>query len=143
MEIKEKTNIIVYLVDETDNYYILSNATTFDYGNPNPYIEPDGYVYFLPKLKSCFEFQGQDQELIVFVERVNERRKQVYVSQTNWLFMRNIIEERLGLNVKILKRYPGKVTVARLRIPGQEVNKVALKTLAKEMREKIYIKPAR
>ena len=57
--------------------------------------------------------------------------------------MRNIIEEKLGLNVKILKRHPGKVTVARLRTSEQEVNKIALKTLAEEMQEKIYIKPAK
>jgi hypothetical protein len=51
------------------------------------------------------------------------------------------IENRLGLHVKILKRYPGKVTVAILRTPEQEVNKIALKALAEEIQEKIYIKP--
>ena len=140
MQIKEKTNIIVYLMDETDDCYILSNVTTFAHSDPDPDIAPDGYVYFLPKRKSCFEFQGQDQELLVFVEKVDQQKKRVYVSQTHWLFMRNIIEERLGLNVKIVKRYPGKVTVARLRIPGQEVNKTAVKALSKEMQEKIYIR---
>jgi tRNA U34 2-thiouridine synthase MnmA/TrmU len=143
MEVREKTNIKLFLGDETENYYILSNCSVFDYGNPDPDIEPDGYSYILPKRKSCFKFKGQDQELLVFVERVDVQRKQVYVSQTHWLFMRNVIENRLGLHVKIIKRYPGKVTVASLRMPEQKVNKIALKTLAEEMQEKIYIKPAK
>jgi tRNA U34 2-thiouridine synthase MnmA/TrmU len=143
MEIREKTNIKLFLGDETENYYILSNCSIFDYGNPNPDIEPDGYRYILPKRKSCFQFKGQDQELLVYVEKVDRQNKRVYVSQTHWLFMRNVIENRLGLQVKILKMYPGKVTVARLRTPEQEVNKIALKTLAEEMQEKIYIKPAK
>ncbi len=45
MEIQEKTNVKLFLTGEEDNYYILSNASTFDYGNPNPDIEPDGYTY--------------------------------------------------------------------------------------------------
>jgi tRNA U34 2-thiouridine synthase MnmA/TrmU len=143
MEIREKTNIKLFLGDEAENYYILSNCSIFDYGNPNPDIEPDGYTYILPKRKSCFQFKGQDQELNVYVEKVNWQNKLVYVSQTHWLFMRNVIENRLGLHVKILKRYPGKVTVAILRKPEQEVNKIALKALAEEMHEKIYIKPAK
>ncbi len=143
MEIKEKTNIIVYLVDETDNYYILSNATTFDYDNPNPDICPDGYTYILPRKKACFEFKGQDQELLVFVEKVNQQRKQAYVSQTHWLFMRDVIEKRLHLDVKILKRYPGKLTVAQLKMPGQRIDGGALKSLSSEMNEKIHIKPVK
>ena len=143
MEIREKINIKLFLVDEMENYYMLSNCSIFDYDNPNPDIEPDGYTYILPKRKSFFEFKFQNQELLVFVERVDEQRKQVYVSQTHWLFMRNVIENRLGLQVKILKRYPGKVTVARLRTPEQEVNKITLRALAEEMHEKIYIKPAK
>ena len=143
MEIREKTNIKLFLGDEAENYYILSNCSIFDYGNPNPGIEPDGYRYILPKRKSCFEFKFTDQELNVFVEKVNRQNKLVYVSQTHWLFMRNVIEKRLGLHVKILKRYPGKVTVARLRTSEQEVNKIALKALSEEMHEKIYIKPAK
>ncbi len=143
MEIIEKTNIKLFLGGETENCYILSNCSVFDYGNPNPDIEPDGYRYILPKQKSCFKFEGQDQELFVFVEKVDGQNKLVYVSQTHWLFMRNVIENRLGLHVKILKRYPGKVTVAILRKPEQEVNKIALKTLAEEMHEKIYIKSAK
>ncbi len=79
--------------------------------------------------------------MFVFVERIDEQRKQVYVSQTHWLFMRNIIEKRLCLDVKIQKRYPGKITVAQFRISGQEVNKILLKALVEEMQEKIYIKP--
>lgn len=138
MKIQEKTNIKLYLLSQEDNYYFLLNCDVLD-----PNSNPDGYTYILPMQKSCFEFKGQGQELIVFVEKVDERIKQIYVSQTHWLFMRNIIEKRLLLDVKILKRYPGKVTVAQLRMPGQQINKIALKTLSEEMREKIYIKPAK
>ncbi len=143
MEIREKTNIKLFLGDEAENYYILSNCSIFDYGNPNPGIEPDGYRYILPKRKSCFEFKFTDQELNVFVEKVEQQRRYVWVSQTHWLFMRNMIEKRLCLDVKILKRYPGKLTVAQLRMPGQKINGDALKSLSAEMKEKIYIKPAK
>ena len=61
---------------------------------------------------------------------------------TNWLFMRNIIENRLHLHVKIIKRYPGKLTVAQLKYSEQRFDKIAVKALAEEMREKIYIKPS-
>ena len=59
MKIREKTNIKLFLGDETENYYILSNCSIFDYGNPNPYIEPDGYTYILPKRKSFFSLKGR------------------------------------------------------------------------------------
>ena len=140
MEIREKTNIKLFLVDEMENYYMLSNCSIFDYGNPNPDIEPDGYTYILPKRKSCFEFKLQNQELLVFVERVDEQRKQVYVSQTHWLWMKNLIKYELGLDVKITKRYPGKVSVGKLINPGQIINKMKLQNLSEKIGEKIYIK---
>ena len=140
MKIREKTNIKLFLGDETENYYILSNCSIFDYGNPNPYIEPDGYTYILPKRKSCFQFKGQDQELFVFVEKVDGQNKLVYVSQTHWLWMKNLIKSELGLDVKIIKRYAGKVTIAELVNPNQITNKDSLKQFARGVGEKIYIK---
>ncbi len=138
MKIREKTNVKLYLISQDDDCYILSNCDTFDFIDDTGLY--DGYMYILPFKKANFEFRGQDQELQVFVEKVDEKIKQVYVSQTHWLFMRNIIENRLGLPVKILKRYPGKLTVAQVTVPGQEVNKTAIKALAEEMKEKIFIK---
>ena len=143
MEIREKSNIKLYLASQEDEYYLLSNCSIFDYGNPNPDIEPDGYTYILPRKKACFEFKLQDQELLVFVEKVEQQRRYVWVSQTHWLFMRYVIEKRLNLDVKILKRYPGKLTVAQLRMPGQIIDRNALKSLSAEMKEKIYIKSAK
>lgn len=140
MEIKEKTNIKLFLAEERDEYYILSNATTFDYGNPNPDIEPDGYIYILLKRKSCFKFKGQDQELIVFVEKIDRQNNWVYVSQTHWLWMKNLIKSELGLDVKIIKRYAGKVTVGKLLNQGQIINKAAIKGLSEMVGEKIYVK---
>ena len=140
MEIIEKTNIKLFLGGETENCYILSNCSVFDYGNPNPDIEPDGYRYILPKQKSCFKFEGQDQELFAFVEKVDGQNKLVYVSQTHWLWMKNLIKSELGLDVKIIKRYAGKVTIAELVNPNQITNKDSLKQFARGVGEKIYIK---
>ena len=140
MEIREKTNIKLFLGDEAENYYILSNCSIFDYGNPDPEIEPDDYTYILPKRKSCFNFKGQDQELLVYVEKVNKRNKLVYVSQTHWLWMKNLIKSELGLDVKIVKRYAGKLTVGKLINQGQIVDKIAVKRLSEIIGEKIYLK---
>ncbi len=140
MEIKEKTNVKLYLTSQGEDCYTLSNCSIWDFDNPGL---NDGYTYILPFNKANFEFHGQDQELLVFIERVDEKRKRAYVSQTHWLFMRNIIEGRLHLPVKIIKRYPGKLTVAQIIMPGQEINKTAIKALAEEMKEKIYIKAAK
>ncbi|RZV38318.1 MAG: hypothetical protein EVJ48_07140 [Candidatus Acidulodesulfobacterium acidiphilum] len=140
MKIREKTNIKLFLGDETENYYILSNCSIFDYGNPSPDIEPDGYTYILPKRKSFFQFKGQDQELLVYVEKVDRQNKLVYVSQTHWLWMKNLIKSELGLDVRITKRYAGKLTVGKLINQGQIVDKIAVKHLSEIIREKIYLK---
>ena len=139
MEIKEKSIIKLYLAGQNEYEYHLLNCPPFDHGSPNW----DGYIYILPRKKACFEFKSPNQELLVFVEKVEQQRKYVWVSQTHWLFMRNLIEKRLNLDVKILKRYPGKLTVAQLRSPGQIIDKNALKSLIAEMKEKIYIKSAK
>ena len=140
MEIRGKTNIKLFLGDETENYYILSNCSIFDYGNPSPDIEPDGYTYILPKQKSCFQFKGQDQELLVYVEKVDRQNKLVYVSQTHWLWMKNLIKSELDLDVKIIKRYAGKLTVGKLINQGQIVDKIAVKRLSEIIGENIYLK---
>ena len=80
MEIKEKTNVKLYLTSQTDDYYILSNCCCFDFDDPEIF---DGYTYILPFKKANFEFHGQDQELLVFIERVDVKRKRAYVSQTH------------------------------------------------------------
>jgi hypothetical protein len=135
MEIKPKSNIMLYLTSETDNFFHLSPWDVFD-----PEFGSDGYHYLLPKSKAHFKFISQDQELIVFVEKIDETKKEVYLSQTHWLYMKNLIKSELELDVKIIKRYPGKLTVAELVNPNQRVNKTLLKLLALAVGEKIYIR---
>ncbi len=137
MQINEKINIWLYLTAERNDYYILSNCLVLDFDNPDLF---DGYTYILPRKKASFEFRGQDQELLVFVEKIDEKNKTVYVSQTNWLYMKNIIAANLFLDVKIKKRYPGKLTLAELRTPGQRIDKESVKALSEKIKEKIFIK---
>jgi hypothetical protein len=128
MEIKEKENIVLIPESMTDNSYILRSLD-------------DGYSYVLPFKKARFDSQHVPLVVEAFIEKIDG--SSVYLSQVHWLFMRNIIEKRLSLDVKIKKRHPGKVTVAQLRVPGQYIDIIAVKALSKEMQEKIYIKPAK
>ncbi|MHB1661944.1 MAG: hypothetical protein ACYCSQ_09735 [bacterium] len=98
MEIKPKSNIMLYLTSETDNFFHLSPWDVFDqeFGS-------DGYTYLLPKSKAHFKFISQDQELIVFVEKIDEIKKEVHLSQIHWLYMKNLIKSELELDVKIIK----------------------------------------
>ncbi len=134
MEIKEKSNIIGYVADFDEQFFYLvsSDPMTENY-------ESDNYIYILPKTKACLkEFPYQFTEITAYVEKVDGRK--VYLSQVNWLYMKNIIKAELALDVKILKRYPGLLTVAELRTPNQIIDKPALKKLSKSVLEKIYIK---
>ena len=80
------------------------------------------------------------QEISVYIEKIDERNKIVYVSQTHWLWMKNLIKSELRLDVKITKRYAGKVTVCKLVNQGQIINKAAIKRLSEMVGEKIYVK---
>ena len=134
MEIKEKSNIIGYVADFDEQFFYLvsSDPMTENY-------ESDNYIYILPKTKACLkEFPYQFMEITAYVEKVDGRK--VYLSQVHWLYMQNIIKAELSLDVKILKRYPGVLTVAELRMPNQRIDKPALKKLSKSVLEKIYIK---
>ena len=82
----------------------------------------------------------QDQELNVFVEKVDWQNRLVYVSQTHWLWMKNLIKSELDLDVKIIKRYAGKLTVGKLINQGQIVDKIAVKRLSEIIGENIYLK---
>ncbi len=135
MEIKPKTNVMLYLTSETDDFFVLSPYSVFD-----PEFGSDGYHYLLPKSKAHFKFISQDQELIVFVEKIDETKKEVYLSQTHWVFMKNLIKSELELDVKIIKRYPGKLTVAEQVDPNQIFSNILLKRLSEAVGEKIYIK---
>ena len=137
MEIKEKNNITAYLLDYTERFFILSYYSPLDYEFQN-----DDYRYILPKNKACFSEFHQLIPIVVYVEKIDEQKKRVYLSQVHWLLMKNLIKAELGLDVKILKRYPKKLTVAELKTPDQKIDKVALKKLSESVSEKIHIKPA-
>jgi len=135
MEIKPKTNIMLYLVDESDDFLILSHWDTSD-----PGLGDENFRYLLPKSKAYFKFYEPYQEVISLIEKIDENEKKVYLSQTHWLFMKNLIKSKLGLDVKIKKRYPGKLTVAELVNLNQRIDKALLKQLSEAISEKIYIK---
>lgn len=118
MEIQEKTNVTLYLQDYIDDSFIL---TFYDILEPD--WDRDGYLYILPKTKAFFKFVHQGQQIIAYVEKIDENKKRVYVSQSHWVFMKNLIKSELGLDVKIKKRYAGKLTVAELVNPNQRVDK--------------------
>ncbi|MHB1661380.1 MAG: hypothetical protein ACYCTD_04690 [bacterium] len=136
MEPKEKTNIKLYIHDFDDDFFVLSPWDPLE----TPYYDTGGYRYFLPKAKAFFKFHYQFQEVVSFVEKVDEVKKEVYLSQAHWLYMKNLIKSELGLDVKIIKRYPGRLTVAELVNPPQRINKALLKQLSEAVSEKIYIK---
>ena len=73
----------------------------------------------------------------VFVKKIDEKEKKVYCSQNHWIFMKNIIFDKLKINVKIIKRLPGRITVAET---SQNYDKEKVKKLSGQVREKIFIK---
>jgi hypothetical protein len=54
--------------------------------------------------------------------------------------MKNLIKSELDLDVKIIKRYAGKLTVGKLINQGQIVDKIAVKRLSEIIGENIYLK---
>ncbi len=137
MEIKEKNNIDVYVADYDDRYFYLVSSNPFE-----EYYIHDGYNFILPKVKACLkEFPRQFDEINAYIEKIAGQR--VYLSQVHWLYMKNIIKDKLGLDVKIKKRYPGILTVAELITLNQKIDKAALKKLSEKYMEKIYIKSAK
>ncbi len=135
MEIKEKTNIKLYFAGYGADCFILSRKDDIlEYGG-------DEYLFILPWDKAFAHdsfYQGKFIE--VYVEKIDLQKKHVYVSQTHWLWMKNMIKSELGLDIKITKRYPGKVTVCKLVNQGQIINKAAVKRLSEMVGEKIYVK---
>jgi hypothetical protein len=136
MAVQEKTNIKLYIHDLDDDFFVLSPWDPLE----TPYYDTGGYRYFLPKAKAFFKFRYQFQEVVSFVEKVDEVKKEVYLSQAHWLYMKNLIKSELGLDVKVVKRYPGKLTVAELINAYQRIDKALIKQLAEAVSEKIYIK---
>jgi hypothetical protein len=108
-------------------------------GNYEGHCVPDrNYTYILPSQKVCF-LKKDDLKWTAIVERVNEREKKVYVSQVNWFYMHHIIKF-LYKDVKIMKRYPGRLTLCVLRDSLEEVDKNDVKKLSELVGEKIVIK---
>ena len=98
------------------------------------------YTYILPAGKVCF--LKNDFRWTAIVEKIDIDNKKVYVSQINWLFMRHIIKY-LYSDVKIEKRYPGRLTLATLRDSLQEISKEDIKKLSQFIGEKIVIKKSK
>ena len=73
----------------------------------------------------------------VFIKKVDEKEKKIYVSQNHWSFMKNLIHDVLKIDVKIVKRHPGRVTVAET---SQNYDKEKVKELSAKIREKIFLK---
>ena len=144
MEIKEKSNIVLYVMSASDEFYILSDSDPYDlimgYDDEEPAAEDSGYTYFLPKRKTYFANFYQGQKITVYLEKIHELKREVYVSQIHWLWMKNMIKSELVLDVKITKRYAGKVTVCELVSQTQIINKAAIKRLSEMLGEKIYVK---
>lgn len=101
------------------------------------------YTYILPAAKVCF-LNNDDFRWTAIVEKIDKENKKIYVSQTNWLFMQHIIKF-LYNDVKIEKRYPGRLTLATLRDPllNEKINKEDIKKLSQMIGEKIVIKTSK
>jgi hypothetical protein len=102
-----------------------------------------GYEYLMsPEETYLYDFLIKNLKIInktipVFVKKVNEKEKKIYCSQNHWIFMKNLIHDVLKIDVKIVKRRPGRVTVAETE--GQ-YDKEKVKELSAKIREKIFLK---
>ena len=102
-----------------------------------------GYEYLMaPEETYLYDFLIKNLRIInktipVFIKKIDEKEKKVYCSQNNWIFMKNIIFDKLKINVKIIKRYPGRVTVAETE---GYYDKEKVKKLSEQVREKIFLK---
>ena len=99
------------------------------------------YTYVLPAEKVCF-VRDNDLKWTAIIERIDENEKKVCVSQVNWFYMHHIIKY-LYRDVKVTKRYPGRLTLCVLRDSLEEVDKNDIKKLSEVIGEKIVIKKAK
>jgi hypothetical protein len=142
----EKKNINLFFVGISDDKSIrLSLVNPASAGLNCDYdkiIEAnDGWEYLLARNETyLYDFLFNLKKLTkipVFIKKVNEKEKKVYCSQNHWSFMKNLIHDVLKIDVKIVKRRPGRVTVAETE--GQ-YDKEKVKELSSKIREKIFIK---
>ena len=104
MEIKEKTNISLYVMSASDELYYLSEIDpyyemTADY-NDEPVAKSSSYTYVLPKIKTYFANFYQCQEISVYIEKIDERNKIVYVACSG--FGRTPVAEITGQSYRSL-----------------------------------------
>ena len=103
----------------------------------------DGYEYLMaPEETYLYDFLIKNLRIInktipVFIKKIDEYEKKAYCSQNHWIFMKNIIFDKLKINVKIIKRLPGRVTVAET---SQNYDKEKVKELSAKIHERIFIK---
>ena len=144
----EKKNINLFAVDiaQEDKSIRLSNGDPAGLNWDYEKIVVDyngGYEYLMaPEETYLYDFLIKNLRIInktipVFVKKIDEKEKKVYCSQNHWIFMKNIIFDKLKINVKIIKRLPGRITVAET---SQNYDKEKVKKLSGQVREKIFIK---
>lgn len=144
----EKKNINLFAVDiaQEDKSIRLSGGNPAGLNWDYEKIVVDyngGYEYLMaPEETYLYDFLIKNLRIInktipVFIKKIDEKEKKVYCSQNHWIFMKNIIFDKLKINVKIIKRYPGRVTVAET---SQNYDKEKVKELSTKIREKIFIK---
>ncbi len=140
----EKKNINLFFVGISDDKSIrLSLVNPASAGlNYDKIIEANnGWEYLLAMNETyLYDFLINFKNLtkiLVFVKKIDEKEKRVYVSQNHWSFMKNLLHDVLKIDVKIVKRHPGRVTVAETE--GQ-YDKERVKELSTKIREKIFLK---
>ena len=143
----EKKNINLFAVDIAEDKSIrLCNGdpTSLNWDYEKIVAEyNDGYEYLMSQSETyLYDFLIKNLRIInktipVFIKKIDEKEKKVYCSQNHWIFMKNIIFDKLKINVKIIKRLPGRITVAET---SQNYDKEKVKKLSGQVREKIFIK---
>ncbi len=142
----EKKNINLFFVGISDDKSIrLSLVNPASAGLNCDYdkiIEANnGWEYLLARNETyLYDFLFNLKKLTkipVFIKKVDEKEKKVYCSQNHWSFMKNLIHDVLKIDVKIVKRCPGRVVVAETE--GQ-YDKEKVKELSAKIREKIFLK---
>ena len=142
----EKKNINLFIVGISDDKSIrLSLVNPSSLGINCDYdkiIEAnDGWEYLLQvKETYLYDFLVNLKKFTnvpVFIKKIDEYEKKVYCSQNHWSFMKNIIHDFLKIDVKIVKRHPGRFSVAETY---QNYDKEKVKELSAKIREKIFLK---
>ena len=143
----EKKNINLFAVDIAEDKSIrLCNGdpTSLNWDYEKIVAEyNDGYEYLMSQSETyLYDFLIKNLRIInktipVFIKKIDEYEKKVYCSQNHWSFMKNLIHDVLKIDVKIVKRRPGRVTVAETE--GQ-YDKEKVKELSAKIREKIFLK---